>query len=131
MEELRVQLKSVNQRILQLFSERRKLVQAIMERKGGHMIYCPSQEWSVFQQHRSLFLEMSLMELVGFSLLMEAHVRTENAIYPRWSGGVHLIDHDPRQLLHQMNPLLLKSIKPELFVQLSIKGEFLAQWENL
>ena len=131
MEKLRTQLQSVNQKILQLFSERRKLVQAIVARKRGRMIYSPAQEWLVFQQEKSLLLEMGFSELLSFSLLMESHAHMEDARYPRWSRGVHLTSNDPEQLSHQMNPLLLKTINPDLFAQLFFKEEFLVQWENL
>lgn len=130
MEQLRVQLQSINQKIFQLFSERKKLVRAIIDQKQGQMIYHPQQEWQVFQQHKLILKKMRLCELLSFSLLMESHAQTEDSDYPQWSLGVHLVGNHSG-LVYQTNPLLLKTVNPELLIPLPIKAEFLARWENL
>ena len=124
MKKLRIQIESINRRIVQLFSERKKIVQAIIAQKDQGSSYDAKRESIVFEQLKLFLLAMEIGELLSFSMLMESQVISCGVNdYPRWSLGEHLMD-EPRELIHQINPLLLKIVRPKLFSKLCLKKEF-------
>ena len=133
MEKLRVQLEFVNQKILQLFFERRELVKAIIAQKCSRGVYDPQREWEVFRRHKDLLQRMEWMEVLSFSLLMEAQAYGQDEQYPQWHLGIHLEREHEEQLLpiiHQINPLLLKTIHSGRFAQLPLRAKFTKLFER-
>ena len=127
MEELRVQLELINREILWLFFKRRKVIEAIIEKKSSlcpqGSLYDPERELKVFEKLRPFLKEMDLEELLSFSLLIEIHVRRKNSNYPCWSQGKHSRENS-LGLVNQINPLLLKVVRPSLFKNLVFKEGF-------
>ena len=133
MEKLRVQLQTINHKILQLYCERKQLVEAIVTKKGQQTpatrSYSPRQEWQVFGAHQGWLIKLELLELLSFSLLMEAQVRKFAANYPAWSQGVHLTC-PASEIIQHSNPLLLKLVCPKQFCQLPITTGFKQLWDE-
>lgn len=126
MKKLRTQIESINQKIAQLFSERKGLVRAIVAQKNkeGVCSYDPSRECFVFEQLKPFFLEMDTGELLSFSILMESQVASSGVDdYPRWSLGEHLAD-EPKELSHRINPFILKIARPKVFSKLPLREGF-------
>lgn len=127
MNELRAELSKTNKKLITLLSERKKISNKIQIKKKN------TQSWSSFDydQEVKVFTELkadldflALKELLSFSLIMESHAQSNDENhYPSWSRGEHLINA-PKSIQEQINPILLKIIKPKLFSELQTNEKF-------
>ena len=125
--ELRESLENVNNSLFKLFKQRRELVEAIQSLKSspGDMwaAYDSVREKDLFKRLEAKLRALDLKELLAFSLLMEGHAKSPQN-YPAWSEGVHL-SGSSQEVHHQINPLLLKTVRPDLFESLSLRPSFI------
>jgi chorismate mutase len=120
-------LAHLNSEFLLTISERRGLclkIQEFKETQGTYSHYDPVREKEVFDLLNPNFKELSLKELLAFSLIMEDQAMAmAPGSYPSWSQGIHLIESN-RDLVEMINPLLLKVSRPDLFSKLNLSIEF-------
>lgn len=120
-------LLQLNSQFFQILSERRATSLRIQELKdvsGRYSHFDPEREKVLFQQMSPELKELTLKELLAFSLVMEDQAMAmAPGSYPTWSNSVHI--HEPsRDLVNMINPILLKITHPELFNRLSFSGDF-------
>lgn len=126
--QLRQELLATNEKLIQSMLQRKEQVHAIQEIKilDGKNIFCPNREVELFTALKNQLTELSLRELLSLSLIIEEDARsfsnTKN-IYPAWSEGEHL-QIAPTKLFEQINPIMLKVIRPMLFKELKLKARF-------
>lgn len=120
-------LAQLNSEFLLTISERRALclkIQEFKQNQGTYSHYDPIREKEVFELLNSSFKELSLKELLSFSLIMEDQAMAmAPGSYPSWSQGIHLTESH-RDLVEMINPLLLKVSRPDLFSKLNLSVEF-------
>ena len=125
--QLRESLAQLNSEFFLSLKERRTVCVKIQEFKRGegrYAHYDPDREKQLFLILKTQLLELSLKELLAFSLVMEDQAQAfAPGAYPNWSTGVHLVDSQ-RDLLEMINPLLLKITHPELYQKLSLGSDF-------
>lgn len=125
--QLREALAQLNSEFLLTVSERRSLCLKIQEYKdneGRYSHYDPNREKEVFQLLRPHFRDLSLKELLAFSLIMEDQAMAmAPGSYPSWSQMIH-VQEGKRDLSEMINPLLLKMSHPELFSKLKLSTDF-------
>lgn len=126
--QLRQELLATNEKLIKSMLLRKEQVHAIQEIKvsGGKNIFCPEREFELFTALKTQLCDLSLRELLSLSLIIEEDAcsfsNTKN-IYPAWSEGEHL-QIAPTKLFEQINPIMLKVIKPMLFKELKLKAHF-------
>lgn len=132
--ELRQQLSLINQRLLGILKERRQVVASIQAEKKAQDLasFSVAQEKELFQNE--LFCKecrsLSTGELLAFSILWETQANTLGD-YPAWSQRIHIEQGQlGLQFEEQMNPIMLKAIRPQSFAQLSLKPAY-AYLKNL
>jgi chorismate mutase len=105
-----------------LLYERRSVVTQIKQIKKTQMKkpFDQEREEAFFKKCQEKLNEFSLPELLSYSLLMEAHAGDD---YPKWSSRVHLENID-NELHEQINPLILKIIRPKLFESLVLNKSY-------
>lgn len=120
-------LAQLNSEFFLLLKERRAVclkIQELKETSGRYANYDPAREKELFQLMLSQLKELSLKELLAFSLTMEDHAGAmAPGAYPSWSQGIHLTA-PKKELIEMINPLLLKTSRPELFSKLSLASDF-------
>ncbi len=125
--ELREALAQANSELFLTLSERRKLcvkIQEFKESKGRYSHYDPEREKTLFQHFQKDLSELSLRELLAFSLIMEDHAMAmAPGSYPAWSQHTHLAGHK-NELFEMINPLLLKISHPNIFSKIHFGPEF-------
>lgn len=125
--ELREALAQANSEIFLTLGERRILcvkIQEFKESKGRFSHYDPEREKILFVQFQKDLSELSLKELLAFSLIMEDHAMAmAPGSYPAWSQHSHLAD-SKKELFEMINPLMLKASHPNLFLKLQLSPEF-------
>lgn len=123
----RESLLQLNTQFFLILSERRQLSLKIQELKGStgrFSHFDPEREKGLFEQAKTELKELSLKELLAFSLVMEDQAMAmAPGSYPAWSNGLHLSDSGD-ELYQMINPLMLKVSRPELFQRLALNGEF-------
>lgn len=127
LEQLREALLQSNSEFFFNLSERRKLCIAIQEMKGAtgrFSHYDPEREIIVFKHFKTQLSNLSLRELLAFSLVMEDHaLAMAPGSYPNWSQRSHL-GSTPKDLHEMINPLMLKVSHPDIFARLDLIAEF-------
>lgn len=127
LEQLREALLQANSEYFFNLAERRKLCISIQEAKGttgrfSH--YDPEREKVVFTHFRTQLINLSIRELLSFSLVMEDHaLAMAPGSYPAWSQRYHLTSA-PKDLHEMINPLMLKISHPDMFGRLELIPEF-------
>ena len=120
-------LMQLNSEFFLMLSERRAVSLKIQELKGGSGRYShfdPEREKLIFEHMREEMKGVSIKELLAFSLIMEDQASAmAPGSYPHWSTEVHLIQPS-HELYAQINPLLLKNSRPELFLRLDLNSDF-------
>lgn len=123
----RERLAQLNSEFFMMLSERRAVslkIQELKENSGRYSHYDPEREVALFKQHMDDFRDLSLKELLAFSLIMEDQATAmAPGSYPSWSMSTHL-QEPSRDLAAMVNPLLLKVTHPELFSRLKLSQEF-------
>lgn len=123
----RESLFQLNTQFFLILSERRLLSLKIQELKGSSGRFShfdPEREKGLFEQVKTELKELSLKELLAFSLVMEDQAMAmAPGSYPAWSSGHHLSDSGD-ELYHMINPLMLKACRPEMFQRLVLNAEF-------
>lgn len=116
-----------NTELLLTIKERRAIcirVQEFKEMEGRFSSYDPAREKDVFTLHHEQFKELSLKELLAFSLIMEDQAQAfAPGSYPTWSQSIHLTKKEGH-LIEMINPLLLRFRSPEIFNKLDLTNEF-------
>jgi len=125
--QLREALAQLNSEYFLTISERRNLtvkIQGYKESKGRFSHYDPEREKEIFNLLQLELKNISMKELLAFSLIMEDHAMAmAPGSYPTWSTKAHLVN--PKSDLFEMiNPLLLKISHPDFFNRLSLSAEF-------
>lgn len=125
--QLREALAQLNSEYFLTVAERRKItikIQEFKDSKGRYSHYDPERERDIFKLFQDQLKACSLKELLAFSLLMEDHAMAmAPGSYPAWSNVVHL--QDPKDELYEMiNPLMLKTSRPDFFSRLNLSSEF-------
>jgi chorismate mutase len=125
--QLREALLQLNTQFFMLLSDRRALTLQIQELKsasGRFSHFDPERERELFLHLLIELKELSLKELLAFSLIMEDQAMAmAPGSYPQWSSGTHLEEPD-QGIVSMINPVLLKITHPELFNRLSLSTEF-------
>lgn len=120
-------LLQLNAQVFLLISERRALslkVQELKEVAGRYSHFDPERERDLFQQMASEMKDLTVKELLAFSLIMEDQATAmAPGSYPTWSAGVHL-ESQSQELSGMINPLLLKTTHPKLFERLKLNADF-------
>jgi chorismate mutase len=124
---LRERLAQLNSEFFIIMTERRSIalkIQDLKENKGRYSHYDPEREMALFVKLEKEIKELSLKELLAFSLIMEDQAMAmAPGSYPGWSQSCHLID-PAKELTSMINPLLLKVTHAELFSRLHFNSEF-------
>ena len=124
---LREALAQKNSEFFLNLSERRALCLKIQEFKevgGRYSHYDPAREKEVFELLKTEIKELTMKELLAFSLIMEDHATAmAPGSYPSWSSHVHLTQMKG-EMTEMMNPLLLKYTHPGIFSKLSLGADF-------
>lgn len=126
--QLRERLAQMNSEFFLLVSERRKASLDIQSLKEGgtgrYSHYDPERELALFKQFESELKELSLKELLAFSLIMEDQAQAfAPGAYPSWSQGGHL-QHSTREIYEMINPLLFKFSHVSFLSKLQLTQEF-------
>ena len=125
--QLREALAQRNSEFFLNLGERRALSLQIQELKddlGQYSHYDPAREKEVFELLKKEINELSLKELLAFSLIMEDQAMAmAPGSYPTWSQFTHL-NNPKREIFEMINPLLLKVSRPELYSKLTFTPEF-------
>ena len=126
--QLREALAQLNSEYFLTVAERRGVcvrIQGYKESRGRFSHYDPDREKEIFQLLQLQLAQVSLKELLAFSLIMEDQAMAlAPGSYPAWSQKVHLID--PKgDLTEMINPLMLKISHPDFFNRLVLSGEFI------
>ncbi len=110
-----------------MLSERRAValkIQELKDHSGRYSHYDPEREADLFKKLTPEIKELSLKELLAFSLIMEDQATAmAPGSYPSWSQSCHLSEPS-KDLASMVNPLLLKASHPELFSRLKLTAEF-------
>lgn len=126
--QLRERLAQLNSELFLTLGERRTLclkIQSEKDSSGRYAHYDPERERDLFQHFEKEIKELSLKELLAFSLIMEDHAMAmAPGSYPSWSGCCH-IANPKKDLAEMVNPLMLKISHPNLYQRLSLNPEFL------
>ena len=117
----------LNSEFFLLLSERRVLSLKVQELKIVSGRYChfdPERENLLFDKMKDEMKNLTLKELLAFSLIMEDQAMAmAPGSYPAWSSGVHLAQPS-QEIFALINPLLLKSTHPDLFTRLKLNPDF-------
>ena len=125
--QLREALAQLNSEFFLTIAERRNLTVRIQEIKGNsgrYSHYDPDREKEVFNLIKVQLKNLTIKELLAFSLVMEDHAMAmAPGSYPAWSNLIHL--NNPKNDLYEMiNPLLLKICMPDLFSRITLAADF-------
>lgn len=125
--QLREALAHLNSEFFLTVGERRNLTVRIQEFKdstGRYSHYDPDREKEIFHLFEGQLKNLTIKELLAFSLIMEDHAMAmAPGSYPAWSQFVHLVN--PTQEVYEMiNPLMLKFARPDFFNRLTLSKEF-------
>jgi chorismate mutase len=125
--QLREALAQLNSEFFLTIKERRAMtlrIQEFKETSGRYSHYDPDREKEMFTLFLDKLKQLSLKELLAFSLVMEDHAMAmAPGSYPSWSASLHL--QNPGREFHEMvNPLMLRFARPELFNRLVLNQEF-------
>jgi chorismate mutase len=125
--QLRERLAQLNSELFLTLAERRGLCQKIQGTKevsGKYSHYDPEREIQLFKQLEKEIKELSLKELLAFSLIMEDHAMAmAPGSYPSWSNCTHIVN-PKKELAEMVNPLLLKITHPNIYQRLILASEF-------
>lgn len=126
--QFREEMAQLNSEFFLLLSERRKISVRIQQLKNGetgkYSHYDPERERELFKQFESSLKELTIKELLAFSLIMEDQAcAMAPGAYPSWSTGTHLLESE-RDLFQMMNPMLLKVSHLDLFLKLHLSQDF-------
>lgn len=125
--QLREALAQINSEIFLTLKERRNLTVKIQEYKGSagrYSHYDPDREKEVFLLFQTQLKNLSIKEMLAFSLIMEDHAQAmAPGSYPAWSSMTHL-SNPKKELLEMVNPLMLKLSRPDTFSRLTFTAEF-------
>ncbi len=124
---LRTEIDQLNNDYFNFLNERQKLICSVVSSKleNNLPLFDSNREFEIFQKHREDLKKLPLEILLSYSLLIESQVNFEKEFYPRWSQRVHLNTDDVSgKLYEQINPILLKAIRPELFSLLHFIEKF-------
>jgi chorismate mutase len=120
-------LLELNREFFDLLDDRRVIchkIQALKPWVGTFAHFDPHREKELFALLESRLHELGLKELLAFSLIIEEHALALRAgSYPLWSEKIHLLETS-EDLFQMINPLLLKSIRPEFFSKLVLSSDF-------
>jgi chorismate mutase len=117
----------LNSDLLHTIFDRREVsveIQELKTKTDPYPNFDPHRERDLFGAMKESLKELSLKELLAFSLIMEAQAQAiSSGAYPHWSQSQHLEQVDGR-LEFMINPILLKLTHPERFELLKLKAEF-------
>lgn len=120
-------LLQLNTQLFLMIAERRVIslkIQEMKQESGRFSHFDPEREKGLFDQMKEEIKNLTIKELLAFSLVMEDQAMAmAPGSYPTWSTGIHLTEPS-REPYTMMNPLLLKTSHPELFSRLSLNAEF-------
>lgn len=125
--QLREALAQLNSEFFLTVGERRNVTVRIQELKnsqGRYSHYDPDREKEIFNLFREQLKNLTMKELLAFSLIMEDHAMAmAPGSYPAWSQLIHV--NDPKhELMEMINPLMLKISRPDTFNRLTLSQEF-------
>jgi chorismate mutase len=125
--QLRERLAQLNSELFLTLGERRTLCLQIQNEKdssGRYAHYDPERERDLFGQFQNEIKELSLKELLAFSLIMEDHAMAmAPGSYPSWSQCCH-VANPKKELAEMINPLMLKISHPNLYQRITLNAEF-------
>jgi chorismate mutase len=125
--DLRKELSDLTLNLFELLDQRREVAGSIQKLKithPGFFRFDPKREYEVFSHFSRILENKSVKELLAISLIIEDHAgQGESHTYPAWSSQIHL-DRPVHELFGQVNPLILKIVRPDLFAQLELRDEF-------
>lgn len=127
--QLREALAQMNSEFFLTLSERRALTLKIQELKKPNTLtryahFDPEREKEIFTSLKSQLSQLSIKELLAFSLVMEDQATAmAPGSYPGWSNFVHIMQ-PKRELYEMINPQLLKIARTDFFNRLTLSPEF-------
>jgi hypothetical protein len=131
---LRNKLRLINISLIELFQERRSVVNAIQSFKPSKEIY---QNWDcaieilVINELKSHLQNLSDHELLSFSILMQTHASLgDYSKYPNWLDRIHL-NNSQELLLERINPTIIYVLRPHDFKRLDLKESFKKMYDQL
>ena len=120
-------LAQANSEFILLVKERRALSLKIQELKGESGLFAhfdPEREKQIFLDQEEQFRNLTLKELLSFSILMEDQATAmAPGSYPSWLTGIHIEDFS-HEIYQMVNPILLSVTHKELFKRLKFSAEF-------
>ena len=123
----RERLAQLNSELFLTLGERRALclkIQGAKDSVGRYAHYDPEREQQLFTQLHAEIKDLTLKELLAFSLIMEDHAMAmAPGSYPSWSQACH-VANPKKDLSEMINPLLLKISHPNLYQRISLNAEF-------
>ncbi len=136
---LRDKLEIINDKFFKLLSERKELVREISLSKDSGVVfleqfpnYAPAREWELYNRSLIVLQQLSLGELLAFSLLIEEHAGGGIGKYPAWSKMVHIESMDVTLAkISMINPMLVALLYPKELGQLKIARLFKEIIENV
>ena len=123
---LRDQLKDLTEKHFLIIKNRKELVTKIQNTKSKNKLFFafdPIQEKKLFESQKDNLINLSIRELLAYSLILEEHASVEEKAYPQWSKGEHLTDHN-QGLLACINPILLAVIHKDKYDELPLSEQF-------
>ena len=125
--QLREALAQTNSELFLTIMERRKIcvkVQEYKEHKGRYSHYDPEREKEVFTKLKTEIKDLTIKELLAFSLIMEDQAQAfAPGAYPTWSLRSHLKE-SKNEIFEMINPLILKISHPEMYSKLQLNIDF-------
>jgi chorismate mutase len=125
--QLREALLQLNSEFFLTIGERRTLTLRIQEYKaatGCYSHFDPEREKEIFGLFSEQLKNLSMRELLAFSLIMEDHAMAmAPGSYPLWSQSIH-VARPGHELYEMINPLMLKVSRPDFFNRLMLSQEF-------
>ena len=125
--QLREALVHLNSQLCMIVSERRNLslkIQDLKKGSGRFSHFDPEREILVFELMKNDLIDLSIKELLAFSLIMEDQAMAlAPGSYPQWSKGIHL-ESPQLDAAYQVNPILLRMTHPDLFSRLDLIQDF-------
>lgn len=126
LESMRESLSKLSQDLLKSILKRKEIVKDIQQLKDqSEKFYAfdGEQERKLFVKFKNALSQLSLKELLAYSLLIEDHACVEVGAYPQWSQGIHL-ESNQTSLSGMVNPILLATIYKDEYDKLPLNDEF-------
>lgn len=122
--DLRKALLKLNDTLFKTMLQRKSVVHKIQKEKHlvNQNVFFPERECELFNNLPQI-KNLSIKQLLAFSLIIEDDARSFCHSYPAWSERIH-IKVISNELIEQINPILLKAYDSKYFFRLSLTSDF-------